>query len=174
MIMITLYLVTGLTVSLVLFFYSEYREKDSKLALDLKEYKYLASAIVLTTLFWPFVILMSYFNVPLSEHPHRSLVKTKDLIQKTNVNTIEESINSKNSSNKEFSIRSRNLNSKWQTLKSKSRQSNSVWTFKTEYVSANQRKTLEGYALVDQNKNVVDYLIMEKHLDVLHHNQFNH
>lgn len=159
--MIALYLVAGLTISLILYGFNTDSVKN-KSTFRLKK---LIPAVILTSCFWPIVMMLITFEAMPKPKARKPSISYKDLTLPVNIESVEHSELIKDPNSVVPDLPFGHLHSKWQDLKQKSDDKNTIWAFKTEPKQQSNEDSVEGYALVDSNKQIVDYLVTTKYQD---------
>ncbi|MDA8621555.1 hypothetical protein N9L48_02815 [Psychrosphaera sp.] len=159
--MIGLYIAAGLVVSLIL--YDDAAKLKTKS--DNKSLKNILPAIVLTSVFWPFVMLLVAFESIPKPKRIKVSIKSHDLTLPVNINSVEQSELVTDPKQLAPDLPFGSQHAKWQALKHQSNNEKTIWAFKTHSRKRNDNKIVEGYALVDQNRNIVDYLVTAKYKD---------
>ena len=157
--MIALYLVAGLTVSLILYGFNT----DSETNKSTFHLKKLLPAVVLTSCFWPIVMMLISFEAMPKPKARKPPISYKDLILPVNIESVEHSELIKDPNAIAPDLPFGHLHSKWQNLKQKTNDKNTIWAFKTQPKQKSNKDIVEGYALVDSNKQIVDYLVTAKY-----------
>ncbi len=157
--MIALYLVAGLTVSLILYGFNT----DSETNKSTFRLKKLIPAVVLTSCFWPVVMMLITFEAMPKPKARKPAISYKDLILPVNIESVEHSELIKDPNTIAPDLPFGHLHSKWQNLKQKTNDKNTIWAFKTQPKQQSNKDIVEGYALVDSNKQIVDYLVTAKY-----------
>lgn len=152
------YFVFGLSVCLILSWNSHINNKSSQVSNPTAQ---ILLAILLTTLFWPLVLIMAYFDGSNTVSDRRIKLGSDDLIQPVNFNSIEQNHVLPKENSFTNTSHFQKLNDRWKSLKQKKRSHNSLWSFKKETKKMPKGEVIEGYALVDKDKNIIDYVIVE-------------
>ena len=159
--MIALYLVAGLTFSLVLGGFNSTSETNK----NTYHYKKILPAVVLTTCFWPIVMMLIAVEAMPKPKSRKLSISHKDLTLPVNIESVEhrELIKDPNAIVPDLPFG--HLHSKWQDLKQKSDHKNTIWSFKTQSTQQSNENIVEGYALVNSNRQIVDYLVTTEYKD---------
>ena len=159
-----MYLCAGALIALILATYSKeeapnYDRNDNINSLNNIEHnpshrKRMVIAFLLTTLFWPIVLVLAVSSESFSQQRRLNLT-SNDLLHPVNSEQQEESV-------------STNLNRRKNKILVKRKASDNVWAFRT-HISKKHRQTMivEGYALVNNQNEVVDYLVIEEYPEEL-------
>jgi hypothetical protein len=158
--MMAIYISMGLLVSLILSWNS--RTGQSISAVNKPSLR-IALAVLLTSLFWPVVLIMAYFDSLKCAQNKRITLISEDLVQPVNIDAIEKNHVLPLSAQAETLYTNKRVNEQWHSLKLKKRSHNKLWSFRTEQGKNNNRPVYEGYALVDRDLKIVDYMIVDSY-----------
>lgn len=167
--MIALYLAAGMAVSLILYVF-----RDKSTVATVSKSATVIKAIFLTALFWPFVLLFIFFESTPEIGVKKSRVKRKDLLLPVNINSVEERELVRDPNNIAPELPFGRLHSQWQALKQKTDDNNTIWSFKTHAPVRHNNEIIEGYALVDEHRNIIDYLVVSKYKENYQTNKVIH
>lgn len=161
-----MYLCAGALIALILATYSKEEVPNYDRNSDVNSFdnierspphrKRMVIAFLLTTLFWPIVLVLAVSSESFS-HQRRLKLTSNDLLHPVNSEQQQESVSV-----------STKLNKRKNKILIKRKASDNVWAFRT-HISKKHHHTMivEGYALVNNQNEVVDYLVIEEYPEEL-------